>query len=58
MPTLGFLAIRSFMGAVNRPKPILWITLVAIPMNALLAYLLITTSSPIFYASIGPVCGN
>ncbi|MGY4473671.1 putative MATE family efflux protein [Bradyrhizobium sp. USDA 3364] len=38
---LGFLAIRSFMGAVNRPEPILWITLAAIPINALLAYLLI-----------------
>ena len=29
------------MGAVNRPEPILWITLAAIPANALLAYLLI-----------------
>jgi MATE family multidrug resistance protein len=41
MPALWFLAIRSFMGAVNRPQPILWITLAAIPTNALLAYLLI-----------------
>lgn len=36
-----FLAIRSFMGAVNRPKPIFWITLAATAVNALLAYLLI-----------------
>jgi multidrug resistance protein, MATE family len=41
IPALWFMAIRSFMGAVNRPQPILWITLVAIPANALLAYLLI-----------------
>jgi MATE family, multidrug efflux pump len=40
-PALWFLAIRSFMGAVNRPQPILWITLAAIPANALLVYLLI-----------------
>jgi MATE family multidrug resistance protein len=40
-PSLWFLAIRNFMGAVNRPEPALWITLVAIPANALLAYLLI-----------------
>src|SRR5581483_2885306 len=29
------------MGAVNRPEPILWITLAAIPLNALLVYLLL-----------------
>ncbi len=40
-PALWFIAIRGFMGAVNRPQPILWITLTAIPLNALLAYLLI-----------------
>ncbi|WP_439360332.1 MATE family efflux transporter [Bradyrhizobium sp. DASA03007] len=40
-PTLGFLALRGFMGAVNRPEPVLWITLAAIPINALLAWLLI-----------------
>jgi MATE family multidrug resistance protein len=40
-PALWFLAIRSFMGAVNRPQPVLWITLVAIPLNAALVYLLI-----------------
>src|ERR1700682_3566272 len=38
---LWFLAIRGFMGAVNRPEPGLWITLVAIPANAVLVYLLI-----------------
>ena len=41
LPSLWFLAIRGFMSAVNRPTPILWITLVAIPANALLVYLLI-----------------
>jgi MATE family multidrug resistance protein len=41
LPALWFLAIRSFMGAINRPGPVLWITLVAIPANGLLVYLLI-----------------
>jgi MATE family multidrug resistance protein len=40
-PALSFLAIRGFMGAVNRPEPGLWITLAAIPANAGLVYLLI-----------------
>ncbi|ODM72150.1 MATE family efflux transporter [Bradyrhizobium elkanii] len=40
-PALSFLAIRSFMCAVNRPQPALWITLAAIPANALLVYLLV-----------------
>ena len=39
-PALCFLAIRGFMGAVHRPQPILWITLAAIPANALLVYFL------------------
>ncbi|MCK1349589.1 MATE family efflux transporter [Bradyrhizobium sp. CW7] len=39
-PVLSFLAIRTFMSAVNRPEPILWITLTAIPLNALLVYLM------------------
>src|SRR5213596_1515837 len=38
-PSLWFIAIRGFMGAVNRPAPVLWITLVAIPANGLLVYL-------------------
>src|SRR6266404_4657151 len=41
LPALWFLAIRSFMGAINRPSPVLWITLVAIPTNGVLVYLLI-----------------
>jgi MATE family multidrug resistance protein len=41
MPALWFLAIRGFMGAVNRPEPGLWITLAAIPANAVLVWLLI-----------------
>lgn len=40
-PALWFQAIRNFMGAVNRPEPVLWITLAAVPINALLVYLLI-----------------
>src|SRR6266567_7792994 len=36
LPALWFLAIRSFMGAINRPTPVLWITLVAIPANGVL----------------------
>jgi len=35
------MAIRNFMGAVNRPEPGLWITLAAIPANGLLGYALI-----------------
>lgn len=40
-PALCFVAIRSFMGAFNRPEPILWITLAAIPINAFRGYVLI-----------------
>jgi MATE family multidrug resistance protein len=41
IPSWFFIALRNFMSAVNRPEPALWITLVAIPANALLAYALI-----------------
>jgi MATE family multidrug resistance protein len=41
IPALWFAAIRGLMGAVNRPEPALWITVAAIPVNGLLAYLLI-----------------
>ena len=41
VPALWFIALRNFMGAVNRPEPALWITLIAIPANAALGYLLI-----------------
>lgn len=41
IPSWWFIALRGFMGAVNRPEPGLWITLAAIPANALLAYALI-----------------
>lgn len=40
-PALCFLAMRSFMSAVGRPEPALWITLTAIPVNALLVYVLV-----------------
>ncbi len=41
IPAWVFMALRGFMGAVNRPGPPLWITLAAIPLNALLAFGLI-----------------
>jgi multidrug resistance protein, MATE family len=41
LPALWFMAIRGFMSAINRPEPILWITLAAIPANAVLVYLLL-----------------
>ncbi|WP_456640402.1 MATE family efflux transporter [Bradyrhizobium sp. USDA 10063] len=51
LPALWFIAIRGFMSAVNRPEPILWITLAAIPANALLVYLLLYGVS--FYGAWG-----
>ncbi len=41
VPAWWFIALRGFMGAVNRPEPALWITLAAIPANLALAYALI-----------------
>jgi MATE family multidrug resistance protein len=41
IPGWCFLALRNFMGAVNRPEPALWIMLAAVPINAVLAYALI-----------------
>ncbi|MBS0532950.1 MAG: MATE family efflux transporter [Proteobacteria bacterium] len=41
VPGWWFIALRGFMGAVNRPEPALWIMLAAIPANLLLAYMLI-----------------
>jgi MATE family multidrug resistance protein len=41
VPAWWFIAIRGFMGAVNRPEPALWITVAAVPANLLLAYALI-----------------
>ncbi len=41
VPAWWFIALRSFMGAVNRPEPGLWITLAAIPANVILAAMLI-----------------
>lgn len=41
IPSWWFIGLRSFMGAVNRPEPALWITLCAVPLNGLLAYALI-----------------
>ena len=38
-PALWLIAIRGFMGALNRPEPVLWITLAAIPANGILVYL-------------------
>ncbi|HEY8580444.1 MAG TPA: MATE family efflux transporter, partial [Beijerinckiaceae bacterium] len=41
VPAWVFIALRGFMGAVNRPEPALWIMLAAVPVNAALAYGLI-----------------
>jgi multidrug resistance protein, MATE family len=41
IPAWCFIALRNFMGAVNRPEPALWVTLAAIPLNGVLAYALI-----------------
>lgn len=41
LPALWFQGFRNFMAAVHQPQPVLWITLGAIPVNALMAYLLI-----------------
>jgi MATE family multidrug resistance protein len=41
VPAWWFIALRGFMQSVNWPEPGLWITLTAIPINALLAYALI-----------------
>ncbi|WP_063676582.1 MATE family efflux transporter [Bradyrhizobium neotropicale] len=41
VPALWLHAIRNFMAAAGRPEPILWITLAAIPVNAVLVYLLV-----------------
>jgi len=41
IPAWCFIALRNFMGAVNRPQPALWVTLAAIPLNGMLAYGLI-----------------
>jgi MATE family multidrug resistance protein len=41
VPAWWFIALRGFMQSVNWPEPGLWITLVAIPINTVLAYALI-----------------
>src|SRR6201993_2608706 len=41
IPAWCFIALRKFMGAVNRPEPALWVTVAAVPANGLLAYALI-----------------
>src|SRR5262249_38335184 len=40
-PAWLFIALRSFMSALDRPEPALWITLAAVPANGILAYALI-----------------
>jgi MATE family multidrug resistance protein len=41
VPSWAFIVLRNFMSAVNRPEPALWITLAAIPLNAVLCYALV-----------------
>ena len=63
IPAWCFIALRNFMGAVNRPEPALWITLAAIPLNGLLAYALIYGAFglprlDLFGAGIATTCVN
>jgi MATE family multidrug resistance protein len=63
IPAWCFIALRNFMGAVNRPEPALWITLAAIPLNGLLAYSLIhgvfgLPSLDLLGAGIATTCVN
>src|SRR5712691_7699241 len=41
IPAWCFIALRNFMGAVNRPEPAMWLTLAAFPLNGMLSYALI-----------------
>ena len=41
MPACWFIALRNFMSSLDRPQAGLWITLIAIPANLALAYVLI-----------------
>jgi MATE family multidrug resistance protein len=41
IPAWWFIALRGFMGAVNKPQPAFWITLAAVPANLIIAYVLI-----------------
>jgi MATE family multidrug resistance protein len=41
IPAWWFIALRGFMGAVNKPEPAFWITLAAVPANFAIAYVLI-----------------
>jgi MATE family, multidrug efflux pump len=41
IPAWCYIALRNFMGAVNRPEPAMWIAFTAIPLNGVLAYALI-----------------
>ena len=41
IPAWWFIALRGFMGAVNKPQPAFWITLAAVPANFVMAYALI-----------------
>src|SRR4051812_40336482 len=41
VPSCWFIALRNFMSALDRPQPALWITMGAIPSNAVLGYALI-----------------
>ncbi|MBM3950414.1 MAG: MATE family efflux transporter [Rhodospirillales bacterium] len=42
LPTaVGFIVLRNFAAALNRPEPALWVMLAGVPINAVLAYALI-----------------
>lgn len=42
LPTaVGFVVLRNFAAALNRPEPALWVMMAGVPINAVLAYALI-----------------
>ncbi len=41
VPTMWFMVLRGFVSALNRPRPILWMMLAGVALNALLDYALI-----------------
>lgn len=47
VPAWAFVVLRNVMGALGRPEPALWIMLAAIPINGLLAWLLVFGGGPV-----------
>jgi len=47
IPAWAFIVLRNMMAALGRPQPALWIMLAAIPLNGLLAFVLIFGWGPL-----------